>query len=74
MFKVLLRGMTSWSAGFARYLDLALGCCLLVLAGLWLSPWLGAFGALSLATFVFDLNGRIQRWTMKSALSRGKGR
>ncbi len=74
MFKVMLRALVSWQSGFARYLDLCFGVCLAVLAILWMNPWCAALAMLSLASFIFDFNAVVQRWTMRSAISHKMGR
>ena len=70
MFKVLMRGVVNWTSGFGRYLDLALGVALLFIAWQWQQPVTAAFGALGVVSFIADINGRFQRWTMTRLLAK----
>ena len=69
MFKVLMRGVVNWTSGFGRYLDLLVGCALLVIGLHWSEPFTIALAAVALLSFAIDFNGRFQRWMMNGMLA-----
>lgn len=67
MINLFVRNIAMRFGVFARWIDLLLGIAT-VTAGAWYDNWwLIAFGIFSLASFGFNLNGRIQRWTSERA-------
>lgn len=69
MFKLFMRAQVKWFGGFSRYADLCLSMALSVIAYYQNSAWTLAFACLGLISFIFDFNGKIQRFTLNSALA-----
>ncbi|MEE4212486.1 MAG: hypothetical protein V2I43_24845 [Parvularcula sp.] len=70
MFKLIMRAQVNWISGFGRYLDLVLAMALMVVAidsGSWI--W-GLFAAIALASFIFDANGRFQRYVFNKSMTK----
>ena len=74
MFELIMRAQVKWFSGFGRYLDLFLGMLFLVLAWHLDSITLYVFAVIGLLSFIFDLNGRVQRWVLNSSVTRVRKR
>lgn len=73
-FRVMLRSVLKPFSDYARYADLSLAVFFLTLAYLWTNHWALILGLLSFFFFAIDFNGRINRWSMKLAISKSSSK
>lgn len=68
MIKFFVGKMLMKFSRYGRYADLAAAVAMLALAFFYVSAMMAVCGILSLLAFLFDLNGRVQRFTMNRML------
>jgi hypothetical protein len=68
-FALFLRSIIMALTKHGRVADLVLGLLLVVVGAHLSSPWLVASGGLAFLTYSIDVNGMIQRFTMRRVLA-----